>query len=114
MDGYAVRCVDLESSDRLPMMGESAAGHPLGQDQLLPPVGADYSTRLVEVLAFAFIFHVLLFAWQIVGVVRRIHDEGTSQESVPTVYWPQVVSRGSEMPAAVIISSRKGLLGELL
>ena len=29
---------------------------------------------------------------EIVGVVGRIYDEGTSSESVPTVYWPQVVA----------------------
>jgi predicted permease len=28
---------------------------------------------------------------EIVGVVQRVHDDGVSQESVPTIFWPQVV-----------------------
>jgi molybdopterin molybdotransferase len=34
MDGYAIRCSDLAAHGRLPLRGESAAGHPM--DDLLP------------------------------------------------------------------------------
>jgi hypothetical protein len=42
----------------------------LGQDALLPDEGKDYSTMPLVVLGLLILFHIVVFLWQIVGVLR--------------------------------------------
>ena len=76
----------------------------IAQANALPAKGEDYSAFLPLILAFILIFHVLLFVWQAVGVLRPAEKHLADTGSQASVWGAQIT-----LVAGVFLTFSAGL-----